>query len=78
MTTEEAQELIRTNEDFVYLKRLGYSLARVMERFPEGAPDRTIAQALMMTPEDVERIYADVVERLRVKLASVEEDPDVI
>lgn len=68
MTTEEAQLLINTDPDFVYLKRLDYSLARVLERFPDGAPDRTIASALMMTPEDVERIYQDIVKRLAEKL----------
>lgn len=70
MTTEEALVLINTDEDFVYLKRLDYSLARVVERFPDGAPDRTIAQALMITTEDVERIYNDIVARLKVKLAT--------
>lgn len=73
MTTEEAQQRINTEPDFVYLKRLDYSLARVVERFPDGAPDRTIAQALMITTEDVERIYADIVNRLKTRLA----DPSV-
>jgi hypothetical protein len=69
MTTEEAINRINTEPDFVYLKRLDYSLARVVERFPDGAPDRTIAQALMITPEDVERIYQDIVQRLKKQLA---------
>lgn len=75
MTTEEALQLINTDPDFVYIKRLGYSLARVMERFPDGAPDRTIATALMMTPEDVERIYQDIIKRLRAKLDTAADDP---
>lgn len=69
MTTEEAQSLIREDSDFVFLKRYDYSLSKVMDRFPEGAPDRTIAQALMITPDDVERIYSEILERLRVAMA---------
>lgn len=59
----------------MYIKRLGYSLVRVMDRFPDGAPDRTIATALMMTPEDVERIYQDIIKRLRAKLDTATDDP---
>jgi len=73
MTTEEALFRINNDPEFVYLKRLDYSLTRVIERFPEGAPDRTVAQALMITAEDVHRIYNDIVMRLRAKLA----DPSI-
>ena len=69
MTTEEAMQLINSDPDFVYLKRYDYSLAAVMDRYPDGCPDHTIAKALMITPEDVERIYLDIVARLKVKLA---------
>lgn len=69
MTTEEATRMIRTDRDFVYLKRYDYSLAKVLDRFPDGAPDRTIAQALMITTEDVERIYLDILSRLRTAMA---------
>lgn len=69
MTTEEATRLISTDPDFVYLKRYEYSMAKLMERYPDGAPDHTIAKALMITVEDVERVYQDIVLRLRAKLA---------
>lgn len=68
MTTEEAIQRIQNDPDFVALKRFEYSLEKVMERFPEGAPDRTIAQALMISEDDVPRLYAEIVVRLREKL----------
>ena len=73
MTTEEALFRINNDPEFVYLKRMDYSLTRAIERFPEGAPDRTVASALMITVEDVNRIYHDIVMRLRAKLA----DPSI-
>jgi hypothetical protein len=59
---------INTDPDFVATKRFDYSLAQVIERFPDGAPDRTIAHALMIAEDDVERVYQDIVARLREKL----------
>lgn len=69
MTTEEALHRINTDPDFVYLKRMDYSLAAVCDRFPDGAPDKTIAQGLMITVEDVQRIYEDILQRLRERIA---------
>lgn len=68
MTTEETLLKIQNDPDFVASKRFDYSLARVLERFPDGAPDRTIAQALMISEDDVQRLYEEIVLRLRQKL----------
>ena len=65
MTSEEISKKLHHNADFIALKRFDYSLKKLLARFPEGAPDRTIAQALNLTEEDVERIYQDLVVRLR-------------
>lgn len=65
MTTEEAMQRIVEDPDFVNLKRFEYSLAQVMDRWPEGAPDRTIAQALMISEDDVQALYQGVVAKLQ-------------
>lgn len=70
MTTEEAIRRINQDPDFVYLKRCDFSLEKLLERFPDGVPDRTVAQALMITTEDVERIYESIVARLKDRLAT--------
>lgn len=68
MTTEEAIARLHTDPDFVCIKRFDYSLENLLQRFPEGAPDKTIAQALMITIEDVERLYNGVIAKLRSTL----------
>lgn len=65
MTTAEAKKLIDEAPDFVYLKRFGYSLEAVLERYPDGAPTRLIAQGLMLTEDDVVAVEARATERLR-------------
>lgn len=66
MTVEEIRQLIDTEPDFVNLRRYGNSLEKVIETYPDGAPDKVIAQALLMTPEEVEELYENVVIKLRV------------
>lgn len=67
-------ELLRrvaTEPDFVNLKRYSYSLEKVLDRYPDGAPDRLIAQALCMSEEEVEELYEEVVLKLREEIEDV-------
>ena len=66
MTYEEAKKRVETEADFVYSKRFDFSLQKCLDRYPDGAPNRIIAQCLMLTEEEVEQIYQDVVQKLRV------------
>lgn len=66
--TEEVIRRIHEEEDFVNLKRFEYSLAKVQERYPNGAPDKTIANALLLNEEDVQIIYEGIVNKLKVLL----------
>ena len=65
MTTDEVLRRIQEDPDFVYLKRFDYSLDKVVQRYPDGAPTRVIAQALMLTEEDVEDMYPQIVAKLQ-------------
>lgn len=65
MTSDEAKQLIEEDTDFVYMKRFNFSLARVIERYPDGAPDRVVAQALFLTEDEVGEIYQQIVLKLR-------------
>lgn len=69
MTTDQAKKLILTDPDFVYSKKYGYSLTKLLERYPDGVPDKIIAQALLMTEDDVQELYDRVVKRLRELMA---------
>ena len=67
MNTEEATQMIHGEEspDFVALKRFDFSLARVCERYPDGAPDHVVAQALMVTEDEVEGLYQEIAVKMR-------------
>lgn len=64
-STEELIRKIHEEEDFVNIKRFDYSLDKVQNRFPSGAPDKTIANALLLEEEDVPLIYQNIVNKLR-------------
>lgn len=68
MTSNEAKQLIDTEPDFVYMKRFDYSLDKLMERYPDGAPTKIIAQAMMMTEDEVEELYQLVIVKMRQAL----------
>jgi hypothetical protein len=64
-TSAEAQGLIEFDPEYVYLRRYDFSVSKVLERYPDGAPDHIIAQALLCTEDDVQRIYQSAVTKLR-------------
>ena len=65
MTATEARHLVKSEPDFVYLKRFNYSIEELLERYPEGAPNRLIAQGLLLSVEEVETIYENILAKLR-------------
>lgn len=68
MKTKEVQRLISEDPDFVYLKRFDFSLDKVLERFPDGVPNRMISQALMITEEEVDEIAQSAIIKIRQAL----------
>jgi hypothetical protein len=68
MTSDDIARRLRTEADFVNIKRLGYSLEKLMERYPDGVPDKVIASALGITEDEVEILYASTVELLQKSL----------
>lgn len=65
MTGDEARARLQSDLDFVYLPKFEFSLQKLMERYPDGVPDRLIAQALMLTEDDVEEMFQSAVLKLR-------------
>lgn len=58
-------------EDFIAIRRYNYSLKNLLEKYPDGAPNKVIAQALAINEEDVENLYNLTVAKLR-RLMGVE------
>lgn len=65
MEDKEARKRLAADEDFVNLKRFDFSIREVAKRYPEGAPDRLIAQALGIPEDEVEERYQRIVLQLR-------------
>lgn len=65
LTTDKALELINDSPNFVCLKRFDYSLKKLLARYPEGVPDKVIAQALMIPEEYLPELWNDIIVRLR-------------
>lgn len=61
-----------TDRDYILLKRFDYSLEKLLRRYPDGAPDEVIAQALGIKPEEVEEIYQNLVLKIRAGLQASE------
>jgi hypothetical protein len=65
MKGNEAREKLAIDSDFIFLKRFDFSLANLVEKHPGGVPDRVIAAALMVTEDDVQDIYENIILKLR-------------
>lgn len=68
MDSQEAKKRVLSDPKFVNLKRFGYRIDRVLERYarePNGCPDRIIANALMIPEHEVEEVYQQAVRLLR-------------
>lgn len=68
MRSSKMKVLIETDEDFIASKRFDFSLKKLLERYPEGAPDKVIAQALLVTEEELAELEKSVIEKLRAGL----------
>ena len=57
---------IETLPDFIYSKRFDNSIEKFLERYPNGdAPTRVIAQCLLISEEEVNEIYNNVISKLK-------------
>jgi hypothetical protein len=54
-----------TDADFILSKRFRYSLKYLLSRYPEGAPDEVIGQALGCSAQEVEAAYQGIVKKLQ-------------
>ena len=68
MTLEEINELIQKDNDFIYSKRFDFSIEKLLERYPDGAPLKVIAQVLLITEEEVEKLTQEAIVSIRKKM----------
>jgi hypothetical protein len=63
--TPEQRRLLTKDATWVNSKRFNNSLDKLLERYPEGAPDYICASALMIPEEEVPKLYDQIVAKLR-------------
>ncbi len=62
---DEARQKIESAEDYVYLARFQFSMKKLLERYPDGVPNRLIAQGLLLTEDEVEAKFQAVIRKIR-------------
>jgi hypothetical protein len=62
----ELYRKIRQEVDYIRCPKCGNSLAKFLARNTEGVENSTIARLLMISEDEVEKIYGEAVRMLRV------------
>ena len=65
ITTEEALLRINDDPDFICMKRFDYSLCNLLEKYENGAPTKIIAQALLISEDEVDLIFDGIIKKLK-------------
>lgn len=68
MTDEEMVEKLMTEPDFIFGPKYRNSVQELLRRYPEGVPDRIIAQVLGITVPEVEVAFQLVIQKIRTSL----------
>lgn len=61
----DLQNKVLTEEDYVRAPKFGNSLAKFLARNSDGVENATIARLLMITEEEVEKLFEEAVTMLR-------------
>ena len=70
----EIQLKIATEEDYIRCPKLDNSLNKFTAHKSEGVDNATIARLLMMSEEEVEKVYQEAVQMLRDDMLEVEDN----
>lgn len=62
---EDIKVRLHTDPDYICSKRFDCSVKALLERYPNGAPDRIISSSLMITEEDLQQKFNEIVQKLR-------------
>lgn len=57
--------MLEDDDDWIAIKRVDYSLAKLLKKYPDGVPENIVASALMLSPDEVEKLHQETVEELR-------------
>ncbi len=68
MNSPDIEKKLETDPDFINLKRFDFSLKKLCEKYPNGAPDRIISQALGRSEAEINQRYQQALEKLKSQI----------
>jgi hypothetical protein len=68
MTDDEIVRRLLSEEDFVFAPRYQNSLKALVEKYPDGVPDKIVAQALQIDVEEVPEAFARTVAKIKKQI----------
>ena len=71
MTTKNKSKIkkkIEEEPDFIYIPRLGNSLEKFTQMYPEGVDDDKIAKVLLLSKEEVTSLFNSAINKIRLNL----------
>lgn len=73
MDKDDILKRIREEEDYVRCPKCSNSLNKFLAKNSDGVEDNVIARVLMISEEEVQRIYAEAVDQLRKEMTKDED-----
>jgi hypothetical protein len=68
MNSSLLKSKIENDPDFINLKRFDFSLKKMCEKYPNGAPDRVISQALGCSETEINQCYQQALAKLKSQI----------
>jgi hypothetical protein len=65
---EQIKARIETEPDYIAINRFDFSLQKLLARYPEGAPDRVICQALLISESELGDMWEKIIIKIRQSL----------
>jgi hypothetical protein len=65
---DEKKAKILQDEDFVDCPKFKNSIKKIKEKNPDGIDDKLIAEILLLTPEELEALYLNSLQKIRKHL----------
>jgi hypothetical protein len=59
---------INNDSDFIYCPRLGNSIKKLLDIYPDGVDNKRIAKLLLMKEEEVEDVFNSALKKIRKNL----------
>jgi hypothetical protein len=57
--------LIENDKDYIHCQRLGNSVTKLLDKYPNGVDDKYISKVLLIDIDEIERIYQEAIDKIK-------------